>query len=101
MTDNFDLEPFINNYIKNIRAMQELTDAQIREVMMRKIEDNPDYFEIISDVSQKVDDKKLIHQVLGDHQKPLNTDHLISLHTEGKSFPPIQDPIKFSGRKIA
>lgn len=94
MTDNFDPEPFIMNYIKNIRAMQQLTDAQIHEVMMRKIEDNPDYFEIISDVSQKVDNKKLIRQVLADHQKSLNADHLISSGA-------VSGPDKFSGRKIA
>jgi len=94
MTDNFDLEQFIQDYIKNIRVMQQLTDAQIHEVMMRKIEDNPDYLEIISDVSQKVDNKKLIRQVLGDHQKSLKSDHLISSGS-------VYEPDKFSGRKIA
>lgn len=68
MTDNFDIEQFIEYYIKNIRAMQHLTDDQIREVMVYKIEQNPEYFEIIADVSQKVDNKKLIRQVLGDNQ---------------------------------
>lgn len=68
MIDNFDPEPFIEHYIKNIRAMQQLTDGQIREVMIYKIEQNPEYFEIIADVSQKVDNKKLIRQVLGDNQ---------------------------------
>lgn len=94
MTDNFDPEPFIEHYIKNIRAMQQLTDAQIREVMLHKIEDNPDYFEIVSDVSQKVDNKKLIRQVLADHQNSLNADHLISSGA-------VSEPDKFSGRKIA
>lgn len=93
MTDNFDPEPFIMNYIKNIRVMQQLTDAQIREVMLRKIEDNPDYFEIVSDVSQKVDNKKLIRQVLADHQNSLKADHLISHGAVSKP--------EFSGRKIA
>ena len=68
MTDNFDIEQFIEHYIKNIRAMQQLTDDQIRNVMLLKIEKNPEYFEIIADVSQKVDNKKLIRQVLGDNQ---------------------------------
>lgn len=68
MTDNFDPEPFIEHYIKNIRTMQHLTDDQIREVMVYKIEQNPEYFEIIADVSQKVDNNKLIRQVLGDTQ---------------------------------
>lgn len=86
MTDNFDPEPFILNYIKNIRVMQQLTDAQIREVMLRKIEDNPDYFEIISDVSQKVDNKKLIRQVLADHNKAQGI---------------IPEPDKFTGRNVA
>lgn len=67
MIDNFDIEQFIEHYIKNIRAMQQLTDDQIRNVMLLKIEKNPEYFEIIADVSQKVDNKKLIRQVLGDN----------------------------------
>lgn len=86
MTETFDIEQFIEHYITNIRAMQQLTDAQIREVMLRKIEDNPDYFEIISDVSQKVDNKKLIRQVLADHQR---------------SQAASPEPDKFSGRMIA
>jgi len=86
MTDNFDPEQFIQDYIKNIRAMQQLTDAQIRDVMMRKIEENPDYLDIIQDVSQKVDRKKLIQQVLVDNQRAQTA---------------ISEPDKFSGRKIA
>ena len=59
-----DIEKFIEHYIKNIRALQQLTDAQIEEVMMIKIQENSEYLEIIADVSQKVDNKKLINQVL-------------------------------------
>lgn len=70
MTDNFDIEKFIEHYIKNIRAMQQLTDTQIREVMLQKIDQNPEYFEIIADVSQNIDNKKLIRQVLENTQVP-------------------------------
>lgn len=86
MTDNFDPEPFIEHYIKNIRAMQHLTDDQIREVMVYKIEQNPEYFEIIADVSQKVDNKKLVRQVLGDNQ----SSQIANPESEN-----------FSGRKVA
>lgn len=84
MIDNFDIEPFIEQYIKNIRAMQQLTDVQIREVMLLKIEKNPEYFEIISDVSKKVNNNKLIRQVLRDTSQTTNP-----------------EPENFSGRKIA
>ena len=86
MIDSFDIEKFLEHYIKNIRQMQQLTDDQIREVMLQKIDRNPEYFEIISDVSQKVDNKKLIRQVLGDHQIPQDVS---------------PEPDTFTGRKIA
>lgn len=96
MTEAFDIDQFIEHYIKNIRVMQQLTDTQIRDVMLHKIEDNPDYFEIISDVSQKVDNKKLIKKVLANHQKSQKPDNY-----NGELFIPTQDLDKFSGRKIA
>jgi len=83
MTDTFDIETFIEHYIKNMRAMQQLTDAQIREMMMIKIQENPEYLEIIADVSQKVDNKKLINRVLA-----------------GKA-PVVPEQDAFTGRKIA
>lgn len=86
MIDSFDIEKFLEQYIKNIRQMQQLTDDQIREVMLQKIDRNPEYFEIISDVSQKVDNKKFIRKVLGDHQIQQDVS---------------PEPDRFSGRKIA
>lgn len=88
MKETFDTEGFIDHYINNIRAMQHLTDAQIREVMLQKIEKNPEYFEIISDVTQKVENKKLIRQVIGDTQ-------------EAQNLTPNIDEKLFTGRKIA
>ena len=70
MTESFDIEHFIEHYIKNIRAMQQLTDGQIRDVMLYKIEKQPEYFEVIAEVSQKVDNKKLIRHILRDPQIP-------------------------------
>lgn len=87
MIDNFDIEQFIEHYIKNIRAMQQLTDTQIRDVMLLKIEKNPEYFEIIADVSKKVDNNKLIRQVLDNKTSSPQTAN--------------PEPEKFSGRKIA
>ena len=87
MTETFDIEQFIEHYIKNIRAMQQLTDTQIHKVMLLKIEKNPEYFEIISDVSKKVDNNKLIRQVLENRPQSLQT-----ANTE---------PEKYIGRKIA
>ena len=85
MTDNFDIEQFIDHYIKNILAMQQLSDAHIKEVMLLKIKTNPEYFEIIAGVSQSIDNKKLIKQALKDSQTTQVS----------------PEPDKFSGRKIA
>ena len=86
MTESFDIEHFIEHYIKNIRAMQQLTDGQIRDVMLYKIEKQPEYFEVIAEVSQKLDNKKLIRQLLRDPQIPQT---------------PKTDNEKFTGRTVA
>lgn len=86
----FNIGQYIDQYIQNIRSMQVLTDDQIRQVMLLKIETYPEYFEIIAEVGSKIDNKKLLKQLF---DKP--TDPVIAPQSDSTTHS------KINARKVA
>ena len=87
---DFNIDQYIDQYIQNIRLMQALTDEQIRQVLLLKIETYPEYFEIIAEVGSKIDNKKLLKNLFDKPVVPIVTPQ-----------PDLTTQAKIGARKVA